>query len=217
MSPMRRHPFHLAAIAAVLLVLSSSVKANDRDIERLLGDQYKNKVLVLRGFYSGDHLRYDSAGSMTGQAVAGDWTADGFVRVTDVRVARNRLIIKASRLAVAAMANGFLLVPRATRQPKGKIPILIVDADLGPGNSADTAQAAIAKIFLTPQDSLQQLAPDFWKPCLMQAQASKDGPAVFRLSWLRFREWFHRTAEIPRLRQPWQPLRTRQSTSSITK
>jgi len=54
------------------------------DLEQHLRDQCNGKTLVLRGFLHGDHLHYDLEGMPTGSAHPGDWTVDGFVRVTSL-------------------------------------------------------------------------------------------------------------------------------------
>lgn len=53
-------------VALVAVALLTSTVAQASDLERHLRDQYRGKILLLRGFYSGERLRYDSAGALAG-------------------------------------------------------------------------------------------------------------------------------------------------------
>jgi len=95
------------------------------ELEQHLRDQYKGKSLVLRGFYHGQHLTYDSAGMPIGYAVPGDWTVDGLVRVTSISVSSDRLAIQADVLALINDGHAFdsrsLEARRTTRRRRNYI------------------------------------------------------------------------------------------------
>jgi hypothetical protein len=73
-----------AAVLSTLPVLCAVASADD--LERTLNQSYSGRVLVLRNFWRGDSLRYDSAGQIVGGAAPGFWTTDGLVRVEKVRL-----------------------------------------------------------------------------------------------------------------------------------
>jgi len=56
--------FRFSALIVVAGVISSLplTAAAESALQRQLNDQYKGKTFVLRGFYPGNHLRYDSGG-----------------------------------------------------------------------------------------------------------------------------------------------------------
>lgn len=170
---MRRCSQNLLSIAIVLaafLVISVSAQADD--LQKHLRNQYQGKTLLLRGFYRGDKLHYDSTTAVVGGAIPGDWTTDGVVLLNDIHVSGSRLTIKACRLVVLE-SDGMLLadVPKSRK----KLPILKIEADLGERNPApERADAAISKIFLAPQDDLGALVPDYWRPCVRSALIGKD-------------------------------------------
>jgi hypothetical protein len=56
-----------------------------------LRDQYQRKPRLLRRFYSGDSLLYDSPGVLIGQEITGDWSDDGFVALDDIHTIGPRL------------------------------------------------------------------------------------------------------------------------------
>jgi TonB family protein len=131
-----------------------------------LRDEYSGKTFILRGFYSGDSLLYDSSGTLVGKEASGDWAADGFVLIDDIRASDARLEIKASRQLVVSIANIFRF--QAAEQPtpdkQGVMPVLLkMTVDFGKDvPSAEQAEAVMSKIFLTKQDNLAELLPDYW-------------------------------------------------------
>lgn len=161
------------AIAVGLSVVAVCACAQSEDLNEHLRDEYQGRILALRGFYAGDLLRYDSSGSPD-KPVSGDWTDNGFVRVTDIQLIGDKLIIDGQRMVAAYLAtNQFELRP-LDRQPvkgKPKEPDLVkIKADVGMHNPApEQLEALVSKIFLTPQDSLADLVPDYWKSCLRRA------------------------------------------------
>jgi hypothetical protein len=91
----------LAATSAPLKLQAAS------ELERQLRDQYNGKILVLRNFYHGDHLTYDSSGIPAGSPVPGDWTVDGFARLTNLDLSGHRLTIHAVRLSLGNTGKSF--------------------------------------------------------------------------------------------------------------
>jgi len=171
-----RFPYVAATLGFIFVIpLAYSQSAA---LEQRLRDQYQGKTLMLRGFYSADHLRYNSAGVLTSFAPSGDWTADGFVVVNEIRLSRQRLTIKAKRLLVVSIDKKFQfqVAEQPERRRKEKKPVLLeIEADIGTDNSsADRADAALAGIFLTAQDHLVDLIPDYWNPCVRAGLIAKD-------------------------------------------
>src|SRR5579864_3232065 len=137
--------------------------------DQRLHDQYLGKTFLLRGFYSDAHLKYDDSGNSIGRATPGDWTTDGFVLVNDVRVKGRKLEITARRESAESLDKMLQLRLAETRKPgEDPKPLMVeIEADLGQHNpSAEQAEAALAKIFLTAQDDLAALVPGYWKSCL---------------------------------------------------
>jgi len=89
-------PYASLVLGIAFTVLPFRLNAAD-ELDQLR-EKYDDKTLVLRNFYRGERLRYDSAGMSTGSAVPGDWTVDGFVRVTSLSLSGQRLTIQADRL-----------------------------------------------------------------------------------------------------------------------
>jgi len=151
------------------------------ELEQRLRYQYDNKILVLRDFYHGERLSYDSADSpVSGSAVSGDWTVDGFVRVVALSLSAQRLTIQAERLSVAKTGQSLQLQSYGDKKKKKKKPKkenrldIEIAVDSG-GITADKADAALSRIFLTSRDRFADHVPEYWKPCVLAASTGKGG------------------------------------------
>lgn len=154
----------------VLCVLAIQPLADASQLEQHLQDQYRGKTFVLREFYSGDQLRYDSSGSLVGTGTPGDWTSDGFVTVNDTHVSHHGLAIEGRRILVAeAHGNEFELLQDSFKDRRG-IKILVEIENPSP----EQADAVLAKIFLTAQDRLADLVSSYWAPCVRAAASGQD-------------------------------------------
>ena len=160
------------------LFLLTAVFAYPDDLQRQLHDNYLNKTLVLRGFYSGAHLRFDSSGSLVGGNPPGDWTSDGFVLITTIDVKGHEIRIKARRMSALSLNSTFSLriaENEKVRPGENRAIMVEIAADLGKRRpSGDQAEAPMAKIFLSDKDDFVSFIPDYWKPCVPAGLARKD-------------------------------------------
>jgi TonB family protein len=171
-----------AAIATFFLVIVAVTLARASELEQRLRYEFRDKTLVLRGFYPGRDLHYDSTGALVGAFAAGDWTIDGIVRIEDISISGSRLRIKASR-EHWAWVNGFN--PVHDLDGKGlpdkdekKNRAVQIEADLGADITVDRAEAAVSRIFLNANDSFADVVPDYWKPCVNAAVQDSSDPKL---------------------------------------
>lgn len=87
-----------AALVLALTLLPIRTAWADRGFEAQIKFDYLDKVLTLRHFYSGDHLRFRSDGTLQGDAPLGPWTLDGQLEVEDVQLHGAHLLIKGRRI-----------------------------------------------------------------------------------------------------------------------
>jgi TonB family protein len=165
-----------AAAAFLLAILTFAIPALAQSgTEQSLRDGYKGKTFVLRGFYSGDRLRYDDSGTVSGGAVSGDWTSDGFIQVDEIRSTRHGLVIDAHRLLVMQFEGKefqFLTASKpGDKQEKHKLGI---EVDFDPAIGPQGTGSVLSKIFLTSQDNFAGLVSDYWKPCVREAAAGSN-------------------------------------------
>jgi len=164
-------PYSSFVLCIAFTVLPLRLYASD-ELDQHLRDKYDNKTLVLRNFYRGERLRYDSAGMSTGSAVTGDWTVDGFVRVTSLSLSGQRLTIQADRLSLvnSGQSFGFQQSGGKKKEKAKKSSGLRIEVEFDPSTiTGEKADAALSRIFLTAQDRFAHLVPDYWKPCVLAA------------------------------------------------
>ncbi len=159
-----------ACLELCVFVAASQLRIYASDeMEQRLQSQYREKILILRGFYQGTKLIYDSAGMPTGSPVSGDWTVNGFVRVNSLTLSSQRLAIQADRLVLVNDGHAFGFHADHKKKAK-KVSRLRIDADLDPGGiTAEKLNALLSKIFLNSQDRFADLVPAYWRPCISAA------------------------------------------------
>ena len=90
-------------LRALLLVGTFSLRAarasgDDRKkVAHTLEGELKAQTVVLRNYYRGDRLEYDSNGQLKEGGPPGTWTLDGHVRVSKVQMGRDTLEIDGNR------------------------------------------------------------------------------------------------------------------------
>lgn len=133
--------------------------ADLKELQQQLNNAYDGHNLMLRGFVKGTQLQYDSDGNLERGSSHGDWTVDGIVRVDKISLHGNKLRIAGERMlqvyGVGASGTGLV-----------KGPYLRIQADLDGVVSAVAVQGFMSRIFLSPDESLADQAPDYWKPFL---------------------------------------------------
>lgn len=174
---------HSAAIATLSIFIAAVSLARASEVEERLRYEFRDKTLVLRGFYPGKDLHYDSTGAVRERLEPGDWTVDGIVRIEDIGISGSRLRIKASR-EHWGWINGFN--PVHDLNGKGnpdndekKNRAVRIEAELGGDVTVDGAEAAVGRIFLNANDSFADLVPAYWKPCV-SAALRNDSSSKFR-------------------------------------
>lgn len=134
---------------------------------------------MVRGFYPGERLRYNSAGSPVGDPQAGDWTTDGAVVPYEIHMSQDAVTFKARRMLVAA-PKPFRLIESTRVKGKKTEPVMLeIEVGLPPGSSAEQMDAALAKVFLTPEDDFADQLPEYWKPCVIGGLSGKNESCEF--------------------------------------
>ncbi|HXJ93882.1 MAG TPA: energy transducer TonB [Terriglobia bacterium] len=173
------------------------------DAKQDLQTAYVGKQYVLRNFYSGDHLKYDSQGNLTGGGEPGMWALDGIVRIEKFKLESETLQFAGQRLIVGwDPTHGQLY-------KLGGEPVTI-DIELGSGGLLpDGLQAALARVFYPFSTDASQLMPTYWQRFIELPQAKRD---PFQVATASDGEPIYViTAERPTMPARWQdfePIRT---------
>jgi len=160
---------------------------SDADLQQ----EYANKILTLRQFYPGSQLHFDAAGKLASTVAPGAWTVDGQLRVRTISLKDSVVHIRGQRLFFFYDLEAKQLrdVGTLTKQDKaskyfgkkiadweaktGKIEVE-VECDQPRPEMADVAKAMNA-VFLSPDEKLTEVVPDFWRWWLESKDGSKKG------------------------------------------
>lgn len=164
-----------APILLAALLRAPQAKAGD-DINEQLKSEYLGKVLTLRNFYKGEHLAFQSDGSLIGVAEIGPWTVDGQIVVLSIDLKGPSLRIHARRVCLAfdSKAKAFRDVLDLLAESKAPdrnalqgafwanevdIEVLLPSQEPSLQEIASTMDA----IFLAEGDPIREIVPDFWR------------------------------------------------------
>jgi TonB family protein len=191
---MQQHLLHflsrrnlIAALVALTLSPMPSAWA-DRSLEEQIKFDYLDKVLTLRHFYSGDHLRFRSDGTLQGDAPVGLWTMDGQIEVEDVHLHGARLEIKARRMhrtfdaqsnlqdQLSTVENGRDKwqkdLEKSLRRLKVEIEIELPNDTPGQKD----IEAAINAVFLSKSEFMSDIVPSYWHDYLAKREGTPRTP-----------------------------------------
>lgn len=172
-----------AAIIVSLVFLATLAFSQAPDLEQHLRQEYQGKTFLLRGFYSGDELRYNSTGELPQNTSSGDWTEDGFVTINEVHVLDDRIQIEACRLLVIMRDHEFHFRPAERKElvePKSQPLVVSIEIYMAMHNpDPELVDAALSRIFLTGQDRLGALVPEYWRSCVSPGLAGKNQNCQF--------------------------------------
>ena len=70
----------------MLMVAFTPVRSVSSDIQATLRRDFLNNKVILRGFYSGPKLRFDTNGDVLGDTKPGYWSLDGMLKVTKLSI-----------------------------------------------------------------------------------------------------------------------------------
>jgi TonB family protein len=143
-----------------------------------LQKEYGDKVLTLRHFYSGEHLRFDCSGKLIGSAPLGIWSVEGQIRVNRISLTEGAFHIYGARVFsfyddqtkqmrdVASVSKAeakrmHLRKDVAQWAVHDKVQVDI-ECSQALANLPEAAQI-INTVFLTPHDKLSDFVPSFWK------------------------------------------------------
>jgi hypothetical protein len=141
-------------------VVTNSQSPDHVALEAKLQQRLQGKVAVLQNFYTSDELNFDSQGNLKGNSKTGPWTFFGRVEIVAIQLTDNSLIIKAKRNVVKWEESGSEF-SNYTLNHSAHITI-----DLAPGYDVALVVAALDKVFLTREQRLSDIVPDYWKDLL---------------------------------------------------
>jgi TonB family protein len=188
-----RHPLVALLLFAVPILACGSV--SDADLQ----SEYGGKVLTLRQFYPGGQLHFDASGKLSSTVAPGAWTVDGQLRVQKISLKHGLVHIQGQRLFLFYDSESKHLrdVGTLTKGDKAskyfrkkigdweaKTGKTEIEVECGePQTEMADVMKAMNAVFLSPDEQLTDVVPDFWKawldpkgqPKIEVANAAGDG------------------------------------------
>jgi TonB family protein len=141
-------------LVLMLLVGPCSIWCQTNNLPDQLNSAYKDKILLLRNFYSGNNLAYDENGALQGTGNPGPWTLAG-VEIKGIGITEHGIEIVANRMGTLYKDG-----------KPGVVKIGTLKIQVSKRVTNDDTKAAIdlvvAKIFIDPTEDLRPLLPEFW-------------------------------------------------------
>jgi TonB family protein len=160
-------------LISILLVPLRLAWADSDAIEGQLKSDYVGKVLTLRHFYGGEHLRFHADGTLKGNASIGPWTLDAHIVGKEFLLRDRVLIIKGRRIYwifdSSSKPQVLTTIENNRQKPKKDIektlrsPMVEIEIEL-PGGTPDQkdVSSAMHNVFFTESDSMSDVVPSYW-------------------------------------------------------
>jgi TonB family protein len=131
------------------------------DLQKHLQDRFLNKIFMIRNFYGGSHLVFDSQGNLLegdrSVGYEGCWSA-AQIEIHKLEINKDRLTLRGPRV--------FGIYSRQTReisQLRRERQEVELEVQLDPAHmDEDSITATLAKVFVTREDDLGRLIPYVW-------------------------------------------------------
>ena len=162
----------LTGLVILLLMLAATPARADSkaDLERSLRDQWVGKNELVRGFYGGDHLGFDAAGSPLQTAPSVPWTAS-WVHIKGLKVKDKDLEMDGERAGLVFYDQKRLLpeTDEARRSVHVQIQVALAASETG-----EQVRAALDRVFIQPNEDFSSMVPEFWQDYLHGSLKEKE-------------------------------------------
>lgn len=145
--------------AILIFCLAATIStATAEEVESSLKQQCEGKILVLRHPLQGNSQEYDSAGKVRKGGAEGSWTLYGRLKVDEVGLSSDKLLLKGHRVDYKLDPSGHHLAPFPN-----KIRVTVqISLNQLPQNLAE-ADEALGRVFALTKKDVLDSAPEFWR------------------------------------------------------
>lgn len=154
-SPVR---YAVCLVTLLACVFPSPAWCQNNRVQGELNSALKGKTLLIRDFYSGNHLTYDQNGVASGDTKQGSWTLAN-VEITGIAVTEQGVEIAGNRMGIWYKDG----------QPKldkvGKLKIH-VDRPISDVDTQATWEPILSRIFVQDREDRRPILPSSWRSYL---------------------------------------------------
>jgi TonB family protein len=153
--------------ALSLLLLISSVPGvcgenPDDQIKNELEKTFNKKIFIIRNFYSGNYLKYDSEGTLISGGASGSWTTDGYFEPAEVKLSTKSTILKGKRIywgynpteKKSRLFRGYDMTTIEFRRSAEQLTLPLILIPLN-------------KVFITNREAIVDIVPPYWKKLIL--------------------------------------------------
>jgi len=154
--------FRIWLLALFLLSVVPLHADETKDLQKKLQGKFLKQVLVIRNFYSGDHLIFDSQGNLLkgDNAIAYDGCrCVAELQVSELEIRNGGLVLRGPRMVgdYDGSKKGFSNLSREHSEVQ-------IDVELdGSQMNEEAITDILNKVFLSSAENLRVLAPDAWR------------------------------------------------------
>ena len=133
-------------------------KSTEKDVEEFLQKGLVDNICLIRNFYEGNDLRFDSQGELVSKNSPGIWTVSGFFQPEKVKLSKDSITLTGKRLywtySWELQKQQLIPVPEDTK----------INIKRPPGrNDVSVVRELIYRIFLLSNESLVEHVPVYWQ------------------------------------------------------
>lgn len=154
--------FRIRLLIAVILLSFIPLHADEsNDLQKRLQDRFLNKIFMIRNFYGGSHLVFDSQGNLLEGdrkvGYEGCWSA-AQIEIHKMEINKGRLILRGPRVFGVYDTKTKEISQLGREHQEVQIEVQFDPAQV----DEDSITGILAKIFLNREDDLGRLIPDVW-------------------------------------------------------
>jgi TonB family protein len=131
-----------------------------KQVARALEKEFRTQTLVLRNYYTGDRLVYDTSGRLVEGGTPGTWTLDGHVQIKRFELNADSLEVEGDRVYM-----GYDVKNRVWNGFVGRVVSIKILAPTGELTLA-RVQGQFFKVFLHLEEDKESLVPRYWLPIM---------------------------------------------------
>ncbi|MGZ4788651.1 MAG: energy transducer TonB [Terriglobales bacterium] len=147
------------AVVVLFFAYLSATSSNAQNMDAANGQintEYRGKIFLLRGFYSGNEIDFDENGKVAAGTGVGSWTLAN-VEIGAVEILPQAIEVKGERL-------GSWFTDGKTRMMKaGKIRIRIARRHVSTDDDLTTARKLLTPVFMHTDEDICPDLPEFWQ------------------------------------------------------
>jgi TonB family protein len=155
------------AYAISLLLLISSVPGlceenPDNQIKKELEETFTKKILIIRNFYSGNNLKYDSEGTLISGGPTGSWTIFGYFEPAEINLSATSITLKGKRIywgynqpnkkSQLSRCHDTTTIEFSRSSEQLTLPLILIPLN---------------KVFMTNRETIADIVPPYWKKIIL--------------------------------------------------